>query len=151
MTGGLPAAPTGVGAAAYRRCRQLPAGYADKSALASMPGSPTIAFGIDRPGGATIPASAPVASVLSSARRDETRYKDPDRFNIHRSETGHAAYGFGSHFCAGRWFAQRLIPHLLRPLLERLPDLKLEPDRPPVFRGWEFRAPSTLHVTYGRN
>jgi cytochrome P450 len=66
----------------------------------------------------------------------------------HRTETGHAAYGFGSHFCAGRWFAQRLIPHLLRPLLERLLDLKLVPDRPPVFRGWEFRAPGTLHVTY---
>ena len=102
-------------------------------------------------GGVTIPAGAPVASVLSSACRDEARYKDPDSFNIHRTETGHAAYGFGSHFCAGRWFAQRLIPHLLRPLLERLPDLKLLPDRPPVFRGWEFRAPSTLYVTYRPN
>jgi cytochrome P450 len=102
-------------------------------------------------GGVTIPAGAPVASVLSSACRDEARYKDPDRFNIHRTETGHAAYGFGSHFCAGRWFAQRLIPHLLRPLLERLPDLRLMPDRPPVFRGWEFRAPQTLHVTYRPN
>jgi cytochrome P450 len=102
-------------------------------------------------GGVTIPAGAPVASVLSSACRDEARYKDPDSFNIHRTETGHAAYGFGSHFCAGRWFAQRLIPHLLRPLLERLPDLKLMPDRPPVFRGWEFRAPSTLYVTYRPN
>ncbi|MBA4096024.1 MAG: cytochrome P450 [Rhodospirillum sp.] len=102
-------------------------------------------------GGVTIPAGAPVASVLSSACRDEWRYQDPDSFNIHRTETGHAAYGFGSHFCAGRWFAQRLIPHLLRPLLERLPDLKLAPDRPPVFRGWEFRAPGTLHVTYRPN
>ncbi len=102
-------------------------------------------------GGVTLPAGAPVASVLSSACRDEARYKDPDRFNIHRIETGHAAYGFGSHFCAGRWFAQRLIPHLLRPLLERLPDLKLVPARPPVFRGWEFRAPSTLHVKYRPN
>jgi cytochrome P450 len=102
-------------------------------------------------GGVTIPAGAPVASVLSSACRDETRYKDPDSFNIHRTEMGHAAYGFGSHFCAGRWFAQRLIPHLLRPLLERLPDLKLVAGRPPVFRGWEFRAPSTLHVAYQPN
>ncbi len=44
------------------------------------------------------------------------------RFDIRRGSTGHAAYGFGSHFCAGRWFAQRLMPLLLRPLLERLPD-----------------------------
>ena len=99
-------------------------------------------------GGVTIPAGSPVASVLSSASRDEDRYADPDAFNIHRSAGGHAAYGFGSHFCAGRWFAQRLMPLLLRPLLERLPDLALVPERMPVFRGWEFRAPTALHVTF---
>lgn len=102
-------------------------------------------------GGVTIPAGAPVAALLSSASRDETRYQDPDSFNLHRTETGHAAYGFGSHFCAGRWFAQRLIPHLLKPLLERLPDISLTPNRPPVFRGWEFRAPTVLHVDYQPN
>jgi cytochrome P450 len=102
-------------------------------------------------GGASIPAGVPVAAVLSSASRDESRYEDPDAFNIHRKENGHAAYGFGSHFCAGRWFAQRLMPLLLRALLERLPDLKLLPEKMPVFRGWEFRAPTSLHVTFTPN
>jgi len=102
-------------------------------------------------GGVTIPAGVPVASVLSSASRDESRYADPDAFNIHRPGSGHAAYGFGSHFCAGRWFAQRLMPLLLQPLLERLPDLKLVPQKLPVFRGWEFRAPTSLNVTFTPN
>jgi cytochrome P450 len=102
-------------------------------------------------GGVTIPAGVPVAAILSSASRDERRYADPDAFDIHRMETGHAAYGFGSHFCAGRWFAQRLMPLLLRPLLERLPDLKLVPEKMPVFRGWEFRAPTSLHATFTPN
>jgi cytochrome P450 len=102
-------------------------------------------------GGVTIPAGVPVAAVLSSASRDESRYADPDAFNIHRSENGHAAYGFGSHFCAGRWFAQRLMPHLLRALLERLPDVTLVPEKLPAFRGWEFRAPTSLHVTFTPN
>jgi cytochrome P450 len=102
-------------------------------------------------GGVTIPANAPVASVLSSASRDENRYSAPDAFDIQRATNGHAAYGFGSHFCAGRWFAQRLMPLLLRPLLERLPDLQLVPERMPVFRGWEFRAPTSLHVTFTPN
>ena len=31
-------------------------------------------------------------------------------------------------------------------LLERYPWLQLDPDRPPVFDGWEFRAPQQLHV-----
>ncbi len=60
-------------------------------------------------GGVTIPTGSPVASVLSSASRDESRTADPDAFDIHRGTSGHAAYGFGSHFCAGRWFAQRLM------------------------------------------
>jgi cytochrome P450 len=102
-------------------------------------------------GEVTIPAGAPVASVISSASRDEARYREPDRFDIRRTETGHAAYGFGSHFCAGRWFAQRLVVSLLRALLQRLPDLTLVPDRLPQFRGWEFRAPTSLHVTFTPN
>ena len=33
-------------------------------------------------------------------------------------------------------------------LFERLPSLRLDPDRPPVFSGWEFRAPQHLHVIW---
>jgi cytochrome P450 len=101
--------------------------------------------------GVRLPAGAPVASVISSACRDETRYRDPDRFDLNRTETGHAAYGFGSHFCAGRWFAQRLVISLLRALLVRLPDLAFAPGERPIFRGWEFRAPTSLQVTFTPN
>jgi hypothetical protein len=33
-------------------------------------------------------------------------------------------------------------------LLERLPGLRLDPERPPLFTGWEFRAPRHLHVLW---
>lgn len=99
-------------------------------------------------GGVTIPAGAPVAAVLASANRDEARYNDPESFNINRSEYGTASFGFGHHFCAGRWFASAQIEIALRMLLTRLPDLKLDPERLPQFQGWEFRAPTTLHVTF---
>jgi cytochrome P450 len=99
-------------------------------------------------GGVAISKGAPVAAIISSANRDESRYDNADAFDLTRKENGHAAYGFGTHFCAGRWFAQRLMPLLLRPLLERLPDLALTPGKTPSFRGWEFRAPSALDVTF---
>jgi cytochrome P450 len=99
-------------------------------------------------GGVTIPAGEPVAAVISSACRDEARFSVPDRFDIRRPENGHAAYGFGTHFCAGRWFAQRLVPALLRPLLENLSKLKLAEGKAPIFRGWEFRAPAAFQVTF---
>ena len=41
------------------------------------------------------------------------------------------------------WLQMRIA---LTRLLERFPGLRLDPDRPPVFGGWEFRAPQHLHV-----
>ena len=100
-------------------------------------------------GGATIPAGAPVAALVSSASRDESRFSDPDRFDINRDEGNHAAFGFGHHFCSGRFFAREQMCLAVRLLLERFPDLRLVPGKEPVFRGWEFRAPTTLHVAFG--
>ncbi|AZO71067.1 MULTISPECIES: cytochrome P450 [unclassified Mesorhizobium] len=102
-------------------------------------------------GGATIPAGAPVAALVSSASRDESRFSDPDRFDINRDEGNHAAFGFGHHFCSGRFFAREQMCMAVRLLLERFPDLRLVPGKEPVFRGWEFRAPATLHVALGAN
>ena len=99
-------------------------------------------------GGASIPAGEPVALVIASANRDERRYSDPDRFDIHRERIQHAAFGFGSHFCSGHAFARRQEAIALRRLFERLPDVRLDADRPPVLRGWEFRAPTHLHVRF---
>ncbi|MGO4840896.1 cytochrome P450, partial [Rhizobiaceae sp. 2RAB30] len=99
-------------------------------------------------GGTLIPAGAPVAALVSSASRDEERFSDPDRFDIHRDEGNHAAFGFGHHFCSGRFFAREQMCLAVRLLLDRFPGLRLAGDEP-VFRGWEFRAPTALHVTLG--
>jgi cytochrome P450 len=99
-------------------------------------------------GGAIIPAGAPVAAILSSANRDETKFADPDQFNIFRAKSSHAAFGFGAHFCAGKWFAKSQIEIALDVLLTALPDIRLDPERLPQFRGWEFRAPTSLHVFF---
>ncbi|MER8920564.1 cytochrome P450 [Mesorhizobium sp. M0802] len=100
-------------------------------------------------GGVTIPAGAAVAALVSSASRDESRFADPDRFDINRREGNHAAFGFGHHFCSGRFFAREQMCLALRLLLLRFPDLSLVPGKVPVFRGWEFRAPTTLYVSLG--
>jgi cytochrome P450 len=99
-------------------------------------------------GGATIPAGEPVALVIASANRDEDRFGDPDRFDLHRERHQHAAFGFGRHFCSGHAFARRQEQIALRLLFERFPDVRLDPERPPVLRGWEFRAPTELHVEF---
>jgi cytochrome P450 len=99
-------------------------------------------------GGVIIPAGAPIAAVLASANRDETRFENPDDFNIFRLKSNHASFGFGNHFCAGKWFAKSQIEIALKILLSALPSIKFDQDRLPEFRGWEFRAPTSLHVKF---
>lgn len=97
-------------------------------------------------GGVTIPAGAVVGALVSSASRDEARFSDPDRYDIHRDEGPHAAFGFGQHFCSGRWFAREQVIVALRVLIERTREIALDPRNLPQFRGWEFRAPTSLKV-----
>jgi cytochrome P450 len=100
-------------------------------------------------GGATIPAGAPVGALVSSACRDERRFADPDRFDIFRPRQASLAFGAGRHFCAGHAFSRAQIRIAIDVLLQRFPGLALDPARPPVFRGWEFRAPRNLDVILG--
>jgi cytochrome P450 len=98
-------------------------------------------------GGATLPADAPVAAVISSANRDPARFADPDRFDIHRERGRLATFGYGHHFCSGHAFAKAQERIALRALLERHGALELVA-APPI-SGWEFRAPRELRVRLG--
>ena len=52
-----------------------------------------------------VPAGAMLSVVVGSANRDERHYADPDRFDLHRKNDDHLAFGFGEHFCAGSHLA----------------------------------------------
>jgi len=97
-------------------------------------------------GGVTLPRGAPVGSLVSSANRDETKFADPDRFDIFRPRSANLAFGAGRHFCAGHAFSRAQVRIAIEVLIRRFPKLALDPDRPPEFRGWEFRAPRRLDV-----
>lgn len=98
-------------------------------------------------GGVTVPAGANLGALVSSANRDEDVWgPDADAFDLHRPRRNHAAFGFGAHFCSGHHFSRVQMRIALGCLLERYPRLQLDPERPPRFRGWEFRAPEHLHV-----
>jgi cytochrome P450 len=97
-------------------------------------------------GDVTIPRGAPVGALVSSANRDETKFGEPDRFDVFRSRRPNIAFGAGRHFCAGHAFSREQMRIAIQMLLAAFPAIALDPASPLVFRGWEFRAPRRLDV-----
>jgi cytochrome P450 len=68
-----------------------------------------------------IPAQSKVLLLTGSAGRDERKYPDADRFDIHRQIDGHVAFGFGVHFCVGAALARLEGRVALEETLARVP------------------------------
>lgn len=101
--------------------------------------------------GQLIPKGSIVQVALASANRDETRFDEPDRFNIFRSSGPHQAFGNGEHFCAGHFFGRQVERIMFEELFEALPNLRLDPAQKPVVNGWVFRAPKSLPSIWDPN
>jgi cholest-4-en-3-one 26-monooxygenase len=72
-----------------------------------------------------------VVMWYASSNRDESRYEDPDRFDVLRNPE-HQAFGAGGrHFCLGTALARLELKILLEETLARYPDISL--DGKPVF------------------
>ncbi len=100
--------------------------------------------------GVPVPKGAMVQTSLGAANRDETRWEDPDRFDIFRPPKQHMAFAFGPHRCLGMDLARMETEVLLNALLDRLPNLRLDPEAEDVhITGRIFRAPRRLPVLFG--
>jgi cholest-4-en-3-one 26-monooxygenase len=61
-----------------------------------------------------------------SSNRDESRYEDPDRFDIHRNAE-HQAFGAGGrHFCLGTALARLELRIMFEETLRRYPEIELD-------------------------
>ncbi|MDT4834243.1 putative cytochrome P450 YjiB [compost metagenome] len=102
-------------------------------------------------GGVEIPEGTFIDVVAGSANRDETRFPDPDRFDIFRKpQHRHFAFAFGPHVCIGQHLARVEMTRALTAILDKLPNLRLDPDKPvPEIRGSMMRVPHSIHVKFG--
>ena len=100
--------------------------------------------------GVPIPAGALVQVNLGSASRDETRYANPDAFDIFRPAKQHMAFAFGPHRCMGMELARMETEVVLTCVFDRLPGLRLDPEAEDVhITGRGFRSPRSLPVVFG--
>jgi cytochrome P450 len=100
-------------------------------------------------GGVTIAKGQQISVSLGAANRDETKYPDPDRFDIHRDDAPHLAFGGGAHYCLGAHLGRLETTVAMNAMLDRLIDLRLEPgDADPHVHGSAFRSPTSLPVRF---
>src|SRR5205823_12660420 len=77
--------------------------------------------------GSTVPAGSAMLFLVGSANRDERRYPDGDRFDIHR-KIGHLSFGYGIHFCLGAALARLEGRIALAEVLKRFPEWDVDYD-----------------------
>lgn len=100
-------------------------------------------------GGVNIPKGAIVEASISAANRDPSRWDGPDKFDVSRKIKTQMGYGGGPHVCLGMHVANAQMYIAVKSMLERLPNLRLDPDRPtPRIVGFEHRAVTSLPVVF---
>jgi cytochrome P450 len=100
-------------------------------------------------GGALIRRGDLVTISLAAANRDPAVFPDPDRFDVRRANAvRHVAFAHGPHVCIGMHLARLEARLALALLLEGMPGLRLDPQRPAVARGLVFRKPAALHALW---
>jgi cytochrome P450 len=92
--------------------------------------------------GTTVPAGSAILLLVGSANRDERRYEDPDRFDVHRDNSQHLTFGYGLHFCLGASLARLEGRVALEEVLRRFPDWEVDHENARVaptstMRGWD--------------
>jgi cytochrome P450 len=75
--------------------------------------------------GTTVPEGSIMLLLNGSANRDERRYPDGERFDIHRGDT-HLSFGHGLHFCLGSALARMQARVALEEVIKRWPDWEVD-------------------------
>ncbi|WUX26958.1 cytochrome P450 [Streptomyces sp. NBC_01438] len=109
-------------------------------------------------GGGLVPAGSTVTCLIGAANRDASRYRDPDRFDIFRTDLSgttafsaaadHLAFALGRHFCVGALLARAEVETGVNQLLDAMPDVRLADGFTPSEQGVFTRGPRSLPVRF---
>lgn len=92
--------------------------------------------------GTTVPEGSAIVLLVGAANRDDRRFPEGDRFDIHREVGQHLSFGYGIHFCLGAALARLEGRVALDELLQRFPEWEVDREHAVLsptstVRGWE--------------
>jgi cytochrome P450 len=86
--------------------------------------------------------------MFAAANRDESRFPDPERFDVHRNPEGHLAFGHGIHYCLGASLARLEARIAFESLFERCRDFRLLDEHVPLVDSPVVRGPRRLRLAF---
>jgi cytochrome P450 len=96
--------------------------------------------------GETVPAGSAMLMVVSAANRDERRWPDAGRFDLHRTIGQHLGFGYGIHYCLGAALARLEGRVAVDEFLNRFPEWEVDLDRARIAPTSTVRGYETLPV-----
>jgi cytochrome P450 len=92
--------------------------------------------------GRTVPEGTVMMFLNGSANRDDQRFVEGDRFDIHREVGSHLGFGYGIHFCLGAALARLEGRIGIEEVMKRFPVWDVDYDNikmatTTTVRGWE--------------
>ena len=101
-------------------------------------------------GGVTIPKGCGHRCRRRCGQPRSGALSESGRFDIFRKpQHRHLAFAYGPHVCIGQHLARVEMTRALNAILDNLPGLRLDPDKPaPQIRGIMMRVPKHLFVRF---
>ncbi|ONH60785.1 cytochrome [Frankia sp. CcI49] len=100
--------------------------------------------------GVHLPKGSVLHLCIGAANRDPARWDRPDEFDLHRPMKRSLGFGGGPHICLGMHVARAEMAVGIGALLDRLPNLRLDPDAaPPRLIGMYERGATEIPVLFG--
>ena len=87
---------------------------------------------------------------LPGADLDPKEFPEPEKFDLQREGKPHIAFNAGPHRCLGSHLARVELNILYEELVKRMPRFRLDPERPPRFKGGHVIGVEELHLVWDK-
>jgi cytochrome P450 len=98
--------------------------------------------------GVQMKAGERVLMMLPAGNLDPAAFPNPIDFDIDRENKNHVTFNVGPHRCVGSHLARLEMRVLYEEFCKAMPDIRLDPESPPVFRPGLAPAISKLPLVW---